>query len=221
MEERLRFEAMTDGRRQFGISRKTGYKIFDRYKEHGHEAICRDGQSPLTHVRYPCSLWLQSPGNALYRSAADRPARKGNAMTTFTPLASLLGGILIGVAAVALMAFEGRVAGISGIASRLLPPYRDGETLARAAFILGLVLAPVSLTLIAGYPVIQTVSRNLPLMVVAGLLVGFGTVLGNGCTSGHGVCGIARFSARSIVATLVFMAVAFATVFVTRHVVGG
>ena len=143
------------------------------------------------------------------------------AMTTFTPLSSLIGGILIGISAVALMTCQGRVAGISGILSRLLPPYQDSETLGRAAFILGLVLAPVSLKLMTGHAVAQTVSANLPVMVVAGLLVGFGTVLGNGCTSGHGVCGIARFSMRSLVATLVFMATAFATVFLARHVVGG
>ena len=142
-------------------------------------------------------------------------------MTTFAPLASLLGGVLIGISAVALMACQGRVAGISGIVSRLLPPYQDGETAGRAAFILGLVLAPVSLKLITGHPIAQTVSANLPVMVVAGLLVGFGTVLGNGCTSGHGVCGIARFSKRSLVATLVFMAAAFAAVFLARHVLGG
>jgi len=141
-------------------------------------------------------------------------------MTTFTPLASLLGGILIGISAVALMACQGRVAGISGILSRLLPPYEDREALGRTAFILGLVLAPVSVKL-AGYSVAQTVSDKLPMMVFAGLLVGFGTVLSNGCTSGHGVCGIARFSARSLVATLVFMASAFATVFLARHVTGG
>jgi uncharacterized membrane protein YedE/YeeE len=142
-------------------------------------------------------------------------------MTTFTPYASLVGGILIGISAVALMACQGRVAGISGILSRLLPPYQDGETAGRAAFVLGLVLAPVSLKLLGGHPIEQTVSANLPMMVAAGLLVGFGTVLGNGCTSGHGVCGLARFSTRSLVATLIFMAVAFATVFLARHVVGG
>jgi uncharacterized membrane protein YedE/YeeE len=142
-------------------------------------------------------------------------------MTIFTPIASLLGGLLIGISAVALMACQGRVAGISGIVSRLLPPYQDRENLGRAAFILGLVLAPVSWKLHTGHPVAQTVSANLPMMVAAGLLVGFGTVLGNGCTSGHGVCGLARFSTRSLVATLVFMAAAFATVYLARHVVGG
>ena len=113
------------------------------------------------------------------------------------------------------------MAGISGILSRHLPPYRDGETSGRAAFVFGLVLAPVTWKFLIGHPVTQTVSANLPMMAVAGLLVGFGTVLGNGCTSGHGVCGIARFSTRSVVATLVLTAAAFLTVFLARHVVGG
>ena len=142
-------------------------------------------------------------------------------MTSFTPFASLIGGILIGVSAVALMASHGRIAGISGIVSRLLPPYQDGQGAGRLAFVLGLVLASLAAKILADSPVTQTVSGNLPMMAVAGLLVGFGTVLGNGCTSGHGVCGLARFSKRSLVATLVFMATAFTTVFLTRHVVGG
>jgi uncharacterized membrane protein YedE/YeeE len=141
-------------------------------------------------------------------------------MTSFTPIASLIGGILIGLSAVALMALHGRIAGISGVVSRLLPPYQDDQGTGRLAFVLGLVLAPLAAKLLAGYPVTQTVSGNLPMMAVAGLLVGFGTVWGNGCTSGHGVCGLARFSKRSLVATLVFMATAFATVFLARHLIG-
>jgi uncharacterized membrane protein YedE/YeeE len=146
---------------------------------------------------------------------------RASEMTSFTPLASLLGGILIGISAVALMASHGRIAGISGIVSRLLPPYQDGQSAGWLAFVLGLVLAPLAAKLLAVDLVTQTVSRNLPMMAVAGLLVGFGTVWGNGCTSGHGVCGLARFSKRSLVATLVFMGTAFATVFLTRHVIGG
>jgi uncharacterized membrane protein YedE/YeeE len=142
-------------------------------------------------------------------------------MTSFTPFASLFGGILIGISAVALMASQGRIAGISGIVSRLLPPYQDGEGAGRIAFVLGLALAPLAAKLLTDYPVTQMVSGNLPMMAVAGLLVGFGTVWGNGCTSGHGVCGLARFSTRSLVATLVLMATAFATVFLIRHVIGG
>jgi uncharacterized membrane protein YedE/YeeE len=143
------------------------------------------------------------------------------AITQFTPLASLLGGALIGLSAVLLMASQGRIAGISGIASRLFPPYEDDGFFGRLAFVLGLVAAPFAVTAVTGDALQQTVSQDLPLMVAAGLLVGFGTVWGNGCTSGHGVCGIARLSPRSIVATLIFMATGAATVFVARHLIGG
>lgn len=138
-------------------------------------------------------------------------------MTEFTPLASTLGGILIGLSVVLFMLANGRVAGISGIASRLLPPYEDRDTASRAAFVAGLIAAPL-VYLASGGAVVQTMSTNLPLLAVAGLLVGFGSVYGGGCTSGHGVCGIARVSKRSFVATATFMAVAMLTVFVARHV---
>lgn len=141
-------------------------------------------------------------------------------MTEFTPIASTLGGVLIGLSAVLLMAWEGRIAGVSGIAGRLLPPYLDGAFLSRLGFVLGLVAAPVIYSVATGQAVLQSVSSNLPLMALAGLLVGFGSVYGNGCTSGHGVCGLSRLSLRSLVATLTFMATAFATVFVVRHLVG-
>lgn len=140
-------------------------------------------------------------------------------MTEFTPVASLLGGALIGLSAVMLMAWEGRIAGISGIAGRLLPPYRDNALLSRLGFVVGLIVAPWVYGLASGSAVEQTVSTNLPLMAVAGLIVGFGSTWGNGCTSGHGVCGLSRLSYRSLVATCVFMAAAFVTVFVLRHLV--
>lgn len=142
-------------------------------------------------------------------------------MTEFTPWASLIGGTMIGLSAVLLMLWEGRIAGISGIAGRLLPPYRDGALLSRLGFVGGIVAAPLLISLASGTPVSQTISSNVPLMVVAGLLVGFGSVWGNGCTSGHGVCGLSRLSPRSMVATATFMATAFITVFVVRHVIGG
>jgi len=141
-------------------------------------------------------------------------------MTEFTPFSSLIGGMMIGLSAVLLMAWEGRIAGISGIAGRLLPPWRDGAFLSRLGFVLGLVAAPLVVMALTGAPVVQTVSSNLPLMVAAGLIVGFGSVYGGGCTSGHGVCGLSRLSKRSFAATGVFMAVAVATVLVTRHVIG-
>ena len=142
-------------------------------------------------------------------------------VTEFTPLASSLGGALIGVAAVMLMALNGRIAGISGIVGRLLPPYAGADPLGAACIVLGLVASPLLYQAATGAPVVQTVSDQGGLMAVAGLLVGFGTATGGGCTSGHGVCGIARLSPRSVVATVTFMATGFATVYLLRHVIGG
>jgi uncharacterized membrane protein YedE/YeeE len=142
-------------------------------------------------------------------------------VTEFTPLASTIGGALIGLAAVMLMLFNGRVAGISGILGRLFPPYDGADPGGAAAFVFGLPAAPLLYATVMGAPFAQTVSGNVGLMTVAGLLVGFGAAYGGGCTSGHGVCGISRLSLRSVVATAIFMATGFATVFVMRHVVGG
>ncbi|MBR3190253.1 YeeE/YedE family protein [Bosea sp. (in: a-proteobacteria)] len=137
--------------------------------------------------------------------------------TAFTPIASLAGGALIGLAAVLLMLFQGRIAGISGIVSRLLPPEVDGETAGRLAFVAGLVLAPlVAYAAGSAWPFPQ-IAATIPVLVVAGLLVGFGSVWGNGCTSGHGICGLSRLSLRSLIAVATFMASAIATVFVVRH----
>jgi uncharacterized protein len=119
------------------------------------------------------------------------------------------------------MLFSGRIAGISGIVSRLVMPLPDSGPLQALVFIVGLAAAPLIWTSVLGSSVDQTVTANLPLAALAGLLVGFGAVYGGGCTSGHGVCGLSRFSRRSMVATLVFMAVAIVVVFVARHIVGG
>lgn len=142
--------------------------------------------------------------------------------TEFTPFTSLLGGALIGLSAIVLLAAHGRIAGISGIVSRILPPSIDKAGLPQGIiFLNGLLLTAPTWIFVTGDAPAQTVSSSGPLLIVAGLLVGFGTVLGNGCTSGHGVCGISRGSARSIAATMTFMATAFVTVFILRHVVGG
>jgi uncharacterized membrane protein YedE/YeeE len=140
--------------------------------------------------------------------------------TPFTPLEGLLGGALIGLAAALLLFTDGRVAGISGILARVLVPVR-GDFAWRAAFLLGL---PLGATLVIrathdlhGF----AITASWPTLLLGGLLVGFGTALGSGCTSGHGVCGIARGSRRSIAATAVFMAAGVATTFVLRHVLGG
>ena len=134
-------------------------------------------------------------------------------MTGFTPFASLAGGALIGVAATFLLIANGRIAGVSGIAGGLLRP-RASESAWRLAFIVGLVTGPLIVVLIRGEAMV-TVTPSLPLLIAAGALVGLGTRLGGGCTSGHGVCGLARLSPRSIAATAIFLSVAAATVFAT------
>lgn len=115
------------------------------------------------------------------------------------------------------MAFSGRIAGISGITARVLPPFGDRELPGRVAFLAGLVAVPSIFLLATGTFPAQSIEMGGVLLAVAGLLVGFGSVWGNGCTSGHGVCGISRLSVRSIVATLVFMATGIATTFIVRH----
>lgn len=137
--------------------------------------------------------------------------------TPLTPIASLLGGALMGLSAVLLMWTTGRIAGVSGIAARLFPPYEDRQFAGRLAFVAGLIVAPVLTRLVTGGLPAQTIGAGTPLLIVAGLLTGFGAVWGSGCTSGHGVCGLSRLSARSLVATMTFMAARMATVFVMRH----
>ena len=137
--------------------------------------------------------------------------------TAFTPIASLAGGALIGLAAVMLMALTGRIAGVSGIAVRLFPPYADHEFTGRLAFIAGLIAAPAVVLVATGKLPAQTIQAGAGTLVLAGLLVGFGSVWGNGCTSGHGVCGLSRLSMRSLVATVTFMATGIATEFIARH----
>lgn len=137
----------------------------------------------------------------------------------FTPLAALSGGLLIGAGAAVLLLLEGRVAGISGIVGGVFRAGFRGFADAgwRIAFVLGLVAAPPLFALLAPLPQSRIAATPL-LLAVAGLLVGFGSRLGSGCTSGHGVCGLARLSPRSLAATLSFMSAGFATVFVLRHV---
>ncbi|WP_026293236.1 YeeE/YedE family protein [Rudaea cellulosilytica] len=128
-----------------------------------------------------------------------------------------LGGTLIGLAAILLMATLGRIAGISGIAGRLVEGCARGDRAWRVAFILGLILAPLLVQAIGGNSGIGTPDSSSLQLALAGLCVGIGTRISGGCTSGHGVCGVARLSVRSIVATLVFMACGIATVFAIRH----
>ena len=137
-------------------------------------------------------------------------------MENFTPISGLTGGLLIGLATTLLLLLNGRIAGISGIVGGLLA--RKGSEVAwRAVFVAGLLLGAIVYMVATGGAFSVSIEASLPIMVAAGLLVGFGTRLGSGCTSGHGVSGIARLSKRSLVATLVFMSVAIITVFLTRH----
>lgn len=141
-------------------------------------------------------------------------------MTHFTPVSAAVGGALIGLSAVLLMLLNGRIAGVTGVFAGLIDPVSTDRGW-RATFIAGMILAPLSAALM-GYSIpIPQMPASLVTVAAAGLLVGFGTRLGNGCTSGHGVCGIARLSSRSITATLVFMAAAIVIVALTRHVLGG
>lgn len=141
-------------------------------------------------------------------------------ITDFTPLPALGGGLLIGLAAVALMAFHGRIAGLTGIMTGMLPPVASDWGW-RAAFITGAIAAPALLLMTGGLAGDFVSPVPTPWLIVGGLIVGVGAYFGSGCTSGHGVCGMARLSPRSIVATLTFMSTTAITVFVIRHVIGG
>jgi len=136
----------------------------------------------------------------------------------FTPWSALTGGVLIGVAVAMFALLNGRIAGISGVVGGLLRPAR-GDIAWRVAFVAGLIVAPLLYALAAPPPALH-IDAQYGAVLLAGLLVGVGTRLGSGCTSGHGVCGLSRLSLRSLVATLAFMGAGFATVFVTRHLLG-
>ena len=138
-------------------------------------------------------------------------------MENFTPVSGVIGGLLIGLSTVLLILFNGRIAGISGIVGGVLTR-KASEIGWRAVFVVGLLIGAFVYMLATGGALPVNMQASLPVMVAAGLLVGFGTRLGSGCTSGHGVSGIARFSKRSIVATLVFFITAIITVFLTHHV---
>jgi uncharacterized membrane protein YedE/YeeE len=137
----------------------------------------------------------------------------------FTPWSALAGGALIGISAALFILLNGRIAGITGIVGGLFKPAK-GDVSWRIAFTLGLIIAPIVWLLFSPLPVI-TIDADYDLLIVAGLIVGFGTRLGSGCTSGHGVCGISRLSPRSIISTLTFMGTGFLTVLIARHLLLG
>lgn len=139
-------------------------------------------------------------------------------MHNFTPISAIIGGALIGLAAAMMLLLNGRIAGVSGIVGSLLKP-ADGERGWRMAFVVGLIAGPLLVQLVSESRISIAITADLPLLVAGGLLVGFGTSLGSGCTSGHGVCGVSRLSPRSLVATAVFMLAGAASVYIIRHVV--
>jgi uncharacterized protein len=141
-------------------------------------------------------------------------------MANFTPISAAIGGALIGLSATLLMLFNGRIAGITGVFAGLIDPISSDRGW-RAAFVIGLIAAPLSAALLGFAIPIPQMPTSPITVAVAGLLVGFGTRLSNGCTSGHGICGIARLSPRSLTATAIFMVSAIIVVALTRHVIGG
>ncbi|NIZ00919.1 YeeE/YedE family protein [Thalassospira lucentensis] len=143
-------------------------------------------------------------------------------MENFTPVSALIGGGLIGLASGMYLLLNGRIAGISGIIGGLFGRNGTGSAIfERLAFIIGLIAGPLVLMTTTSISVSSVVTSPMPVIVIGGLLVGFGTTLGSGCTSGHGICGLSRLSMRSLVATLSFMAAGFITVLFTRHLIGG
>lgn len=142
-------------------------------------------------------------------------------MTQFTPFQSLMGGALIGLAAVLLIAVHGRIAGVTGILSGLVPPAIAEDWQWRLAFLAGMVASPLVYGTVSTGGVAFQSPASMPALIAGGVLVGVGVTYGSGCTSGHGVCGLARLSLRSHVAVLTFITTAALTVFVTRHLLGG
>lgn len=141
--------------------------------------------------------------------------------TVFTPWTSLAGGILIGISAILLMLFAGRIMGATGVLAGLFQPSSGQDFGWRAALLAGMITGPAVVWLVSGQMPAVQVPMSTTALLIGGLIVGVGVSFGAGCTSGHGVCGMARLSPRSIVATIVFMLFTFATVFVMRHVIGG
>jgi hypothetical protein len=138
---------------------------------------------------------------------------------SFTPIPSLLGGMILGIAAALYVLLHGRILGISGIVSGLLHP-KEGDIAWRLSLVLGLLSAPVLAAFLFGIRPVVEIESDWYAILLAGLLVGFGAQYGSGCTSGHGICGLSRLSPRSLVATATFMGAGFLTVFVIRHILG-
>ncbi|MEL6178960.1 MAG: YeeE/YedE family protein [Myxococcota bacterium] len=164
---------------------------------------------------------------AVVAQESEHFSERGGVVEPYFWVAPLVGGIMIGLASAALMAFNGRIAGISGIFSGLMLPAAAGggenreERSWRAAFVGGLLVGGALMWILLPGAFTMMIERSRMAIAVAGLLVGLGTRMGSGCTSGHGICGLSRFSPRSLVATVTFIASGVATVFVVRHLLGG
>jgi uncharacterized membrane protein YedE/YeeE len=180
-----------------------------------HDGFC---QRPSTHCdKKIATYYLVGCGRR--QISAVGVTFEAMTMANFTPISAAIGGALIGLSAVLLMMLNGRIAGITGVFAGLIDP-TGSDRAWRATFIAGLIAAPVSAVLLGLTLPLPQMPSSLTVIAVGGLLVGFGTRLSNGCTSGHGVCGIARLSPRSISATAIFMTAAIAVVALTRHVFG-
>jgi len=140
-------------------------------------------------------------------------------MENFTPVSALIGGLLIGFAAVILLLFNGRIMGVTGITRGVLQPQRY-DLLWRLLFLASLAVAPILYSWVVAEPVSIEVTGSLPALIIGGFLVGFGACAGSGCTSGHGVCGLGRLSKRSLTVTVTFMITSIATVYVMHHLIG-
>ncbi len=140
-------------------------------------------------------------------------------MENFTPFSALVGGMVIGISATILLFFNGKILGISGIISRVLLGFQD-KSVWQIVFLIGLIVGTLLYRLFFPDQLSLSIDASEKVLIAAGLLVGFGTNLGSGCTSGHGICGIARFSKRSIVATIIFMLAGMLTVYVVKHIMG-
>ena len=204
-----------------GLSQSALSQHLARMRDEGLVTFRRDGQILWYRIADPRIEQLFATLHELFcRTARTQASRIGGFMADFTPVSAFIGGLLIGTSAALFLVLNGRIAGISGILGGLIYPARS-EIGWRLAFLAGLFAAPPAYVGLGGALPAVVLEGPLGILIVAGLIVGFGTRLGAGCTSGHGVCGIGRGSPRSLAATAVFMTTAILTVFVTRHVLAG
>ena len=210
-----------------GLSPSALSQHLSKLRKHGIVTFRRDSQTIWYRIADPRTEKLFATlHQAVLPTGAQGSACSGSkqnqeaeGLTDFTPISATIGGLLIGVSAALLLILNGRIAGISGIVGGLLQPQQK-DFRWRVAFVAGLFVAPFAYMAAGGPRPDIEITSTPALLLVGGILVGFGARLGAGCTSGHGVCGIGRGSPRSLTATAIFMTVAIVTVFVTRHIAG-